>query len=62
MYVTSLVLLFSLKADVSQLFYILIGLLVAFGLVSFLSLLRARHRRNAIVREVSREACTPLHR
>lgn len=41
------------KLTLAQLFYILIGLLCAFGLVSFLSLLRARHRRNAIIREVS---------
>ena len=37
-----------------QLFYILIGLLVAFGVISFLSLLRARHRRNQILREAER--------
>ncbi|WWC87675.1 uncharacterized protein L201_002566 [Kwoniella dendrophila CBS 6074] len=37
-----------------NLFYILIGLLCAFGLVSFLSLMRARRRRNAIVREANR--------
>ncbi|WRT65510.1 uncharacterized protein IL334_002454 [Kwoniella shivajii] len=37
-----------------NLFYILIGLLVAFGLVSFFSLMRARKRRYAIVREAER--------
>ncbi|KAK6907148.1 hypothetical protein I203_101138 [Kwoniella mangroviensis CBS 8507] len=37
-----------------NLFYILIGLLAAFGLVSFLSLMRARRRRHAIVREAER--------
>ncbi|WWC60103.1 uncharacterized protein I303_102667 [Kwoniella dejecticola CBS 10117] len=37
-----------------NLFYILIGLLCAFGLVSFLSLMRARKRRHAIVREAER--------
>ncbi|WWC68826.1 uncharacterized protein I206_102761 [Kwoniella pini CBS 10737] len=37
-----------------NLFYILIGLLCAFGLVSFLSLMRARRRRHAIVREAER--------
>ncbi|WWD16693.1 hypothetical protein CI109_101123 [Kwoniella shandongensis] len=37
-----------------NLFYILIGLLIAFALVSFASLLRARRRRHAIVREAER--------
>ncbi|WVR03992.1 hypothetical protein IAU60_000991 [Kwoniella sp. DSM 27419] len=37
-----------------NLFYILIGLLCAFGLVSFLSLMRARRRRHAILREAER--------
>ncbi|KAK8861401.1 hypothetical protein IAR55_002220 [Kwoniella newhampshirensis] len=37
-----------------NLFYILIGLLCAFAIVSFLSLLRARRRRHAIVREAER--------
>lgn len=37
-----------------NLFYILIGLLCAFGVVSFLSLMRARHRRNQIFREAER--------
>ena len=41
-------------ADLSQLFYILIGLLCAFGLISFLSLMRARHRRNQIIQEADR--------
>ena len=38
----------------AQLFYILIGLLAAFGLVSFFSLVRARRRRNAIFSEAQR--------
>ncbi|OCF34657.1 hypothetical protein I316_03699 [Kwoniella heveanensis BCC8398] len=37
-----------------NLFYILIGLLAAFGLVSFLSLMRARRRRHAIIHEANR--------
>ncbi|WVF66876.1 hypothetical protein IAT40_001619 [Kwoniella sp. CBS 6097] len=37
-----------------NLFYILIGLLAAFGLVSFLSLMRARRRRHAIIDEANR--------
>ncbi|ODN80941.1 hypothetical protein, variant 1 [Cryptococcus amylolentus CBS 6039] len=37
-----------------NLFYILIGLLVIFALVSFLSLLKARRRRRAIIEEAER--------
>lgn len=37
-----------------NLFYILIGLLAAFGLISFLSLFRARHRRRRIAAEAAR--------
>ncbi|WVQ79050.1 hypothetical protein IAT38_001143 [Cryptococcus sp. DSM 104549] len=37
-----------------NLFYILIGLLCAFGLISFISLMRARRRRHAIINEAER--------
>ena len=37
-----------------NLFYILIGLLAAFGIISFLSLFRARHRRRRIAAEAAR--------
>ncbi|ORX36351.1 hypothetical protein BD324DRAFT_490463 [Kockovaella imperatae] len=45
-----------------QLFYILIGLLAAFGIVSFLSLMRARRRRRMILREVSVDGVLDVRR